>query len=513
VNLFQDGILFLRRRNGWEAADSGILLWRRSFFHFVLLFALPAWIIACGLRFLPGNFAYLSYLGLWWLKPFFDRIVLHVVSHDFFSSSASPRFGNLRKGLWGDLFRGLPGDLLWRRFSPGRAARMPIRILERINLKQYRQRKKILSAGGLNFCSLITVLGLCMEGMLLLGEILFVLMLTDLFAPTALGYIWDNPESVEIFIFAAFCLNFILVESLYVCMGFGLYINSRVEVEGWDLQLLFRKFASPVSGTAHDGAPPVSRTGMALILFLCLFLGSIFTPALPAAYADAGGAVVSPAESDEYFPPDFPAAGTGSLENLKTILASPDFGGEKETWGIRLKNSPVPPKVPDGDPGPWFTLIRRVFGFALRFAVVLVIAAFVFFSLYRFWKYRQKGTFRSRRGGKSYVNLSASPESPESLFAGAEESFGRGNFREAWAACFAGCIAAYATYKSLSFPADATEYGCLDLVRCSLPGEAGEFGGIVRSWILFAYGGRMPDPGAFGDALAYGRSIGKPDEP
>jgi hypothetical protein len=34
-----------------------------------------------------------------------------------------------------------------------------------------------------------------------------------------------------------------LVETLYVCMGFSLYINSRIEVEGWDIEITFRSFA------------------------------------------------------------------------------------------------------------------------------------------------------------------------------------------------------------------------------------------------------------------------------
>jgi len=528
VNHF-DSTQVLRRRSVWEAADSGLLLWRNGFFHFIPFFALPAWIIACGLRFLPGNFVYLSYLVLWWLKPLFDRLVLHVVSRNFFAFSASNRFMELRKGLWGNLFRGLLGDLLWRRFSPGRAARMPIRVLEQVSFGQYRLRKKALAAGGLDFCSFISFLGLLLEGGLLLGEVLFAAMITELFFPTALRYMLDNPDGVEIFIFAAYCLNFILVESLYVCMGFGLYINSRVEIEGWDLQLLFQKFAAlapvpekvPAAEIMQNSAPAASRTGITIILFLCLLLGRLFAPALPAVYADtreiaASSSIASDsspesddsfAESDEYFPPDFPVPDTESLENLKTVLSSPDFGGEKETWGIRFKHAPGRPEVPDGNLGRWVELVRRVFGFILRFAVVLVIAGFVFFSLYWFWKHRRKGVFRFRSGGKSYANPLISPESPESLFARAEASFGRGNFREAWAACLAGCIGAYSVYRSLSFPVDTTEYGCLELVRRALPGEAGGFDSIVQTWILFAYGGREPDPDAFNTALAYGRSI------
>jgi hypothetical protein len=56
--------------------------------------------------------------------------------------------------------------------------------------------------------------------------------LSDFFAGKGLYY------------YTGWCVNFLVVESIYVCMGFGLYLNSRVEVEGWDLELLFRKFAA-----------------------------------------------------------------------------------------------------------------------------------------------------------------------------------------------------------------------------------------------------------------------------
>ena len=110
-------------------------------------------------------------------------------------------------------------------------------------MKQFGPRKKALAKGGLNFSAFLSVFGLAAEGILLSGEILFALISVQLFFPAAFSYIEDNWKAVEVFAFIAFCLNYILVESLYVCMGFGLYINSRVELEGWDLQLLFSKFA------------------------------------------------------------------------------------------------------------------------------------------------------------------------------------------------------------------------------------------------------------------------------
>ena len=510
MNPFSEGALSLRRRSVWEAIDSGILLWRSNFVHFIPFFALPAWIIACCLRFLPDSYFYLSYLILWWLKPFFDRLLLHVVSRRFFSApgngadeasgheasghEASGRVRNLRRGILKTLFRGLLGDLLWRRFSPGRAASMPIRILEQADKTQFRRRKKALAAGGLNFCSFATVFGLAAEGMLLLGEFLFVIVICQMFFPPALSYMRDNMQMTEIFIFAAYCLNFILAESLYVCMGFGLYINSRVEVEGWDLQLLFQKFSSggsKVSGPAKNAA-----------LFICLFL--IAAPAVHVS-AEEPSAESAPVE---FFPEHFPAPGQEQVDKLKESLASKDFGSEKAGWGIRFKENEDQKKIPDVNFAPWLEKIRRAFSLILRSLVVLVLAASVCFAFFWFVKFYRNSSWQKRRGrGGGYRNPAAAPQSPESLFARAEDLYGRNLFREAWAACLAGYIGIYSAYRSLSFPVDATEYDCLCLVRQHLPDDAEIFAPLVQNWVLLAYGGRSPAGGAFEEALASGRSL------
>ena len=243
VNSFFDSTLRLRRRNVWEACDSGILIWRKSFVYLIPFFAIPFWITACCLRFIPWDYYFIPYIALWWLKPFFDRLILHVVSRRFFNEPSSSDGNKLVSFHFGNIRRGLLGDLLWRRFSPYRASYMPLRVLERTSIKQFKLRKKTLAEGGLNFCAFISGFGLAAEALLLFGEILFALISIQLFSPAAFSYISDNQATVEVIAFITFCFNYILVESLYVCMGFGLYINSRVELEGWDLQLLFSKFA------------------------------------------------------------------------------------------------------------------------------------------------------------------------------------------------------------------------------------------------------------------------------
>ena len=508
MNQFSDSILSLRRRSVWEAADSGLILWRNSFAHSIIVFAVPLWITACVLRLVPIESPYISYFVIWWLKPFFSRLVLHVVSQRFFSAPSPGSFKECLSSFW-ELRRGLLGDLLWRRFSPLRSACMPIRILERTSRRQYSLRKETLMTGGIKFCSLVTIFGLALEAVLLGGEIVFVIMVSEQFFPAALTYLQNNREVTEIIIFCAFCFNYILVETLYVCMGFGLYINSRVEVEGWDLQLLFQKLAA-VKTTARKVS--VKTSAKAVLLF-CFFL--VFSQVSYADPHDDETASKEPA-SVEYFPENFPVVSDEAKGELEKILASDDFGGRKETWGIRLKEGREQEEKPQIDLSPLLKKIREMFGYMVRLLAVVAIIVFLIFAFFWLKKNRKKLLSKLRMGqttdqyGLSGSNADKrvySPQSPEALFVMAEDFFSRGNLREAWAACLSGCIGACKKYRFLSFPDDATEYICLDIMRKALPDEADGFKALVQSWILIAYGGKVPEQDAFRKSIAYGRSL------
>jgi hypothetical protein len=214
----------------------------------LLFFVLPLGLTAALSRLLLHPvFPLLPYLALWWLKPFFSRFILHITGIRFFEPHA--KTGRLLRGLPRSLIQGIGGDLLWRRFSPWRGADAPIRVLEKLKGDRIQGRKKALKAGGSGFCVFITLFCLCLEAILLGGEVFCAVILLNVFRPDYIALMLKEDFIIfillffEPFVFWAYCCNYAAVESLYGCMGFGLYINSRIEVEGWDLELLFRNRA------------------------------------------------------------------------------------------------------------------------------------------------------------------------------------------------------------------------------------------------------------------------------
>jgi hypothetical protein len=287
MNLPSGGALVLRRRTGWEAADSGLLLWRGSCGYILLFLGVPLLGLALGMRVAGSSGRPFLYAALWWLKPLFDRFVLHVVSVRFFEPRSSPL--RLLKGIGRSLIRGLAGDLLWRRFGLRRSACMPIRVLENLKGKNARQRKAALKNGGLDFCCLLTIFCFILECILLLGEAGFTFVMVEFFRPGEFVSFEEFLVFFEPYMFAGSCFNLGLVESLYVCMGFGLYINSRVEVEGWDIQLLFQNFTErrQRKPAARNAASPGGPGFFPAALVVCVLMAALVSPGVSAQEQEA----------------------------------------------------------------------------------------------------------------------------------------------------------------------------------------------------------------------------------
>ena len=485
--------LAMRRRSVWEAADSGIILWKKHFSYIIRFYAVPVLCAATVFYFsIPQDFWWISVFFLWWLKPFFDRFCLQVISVRFFDDDSEENSGNRRilKGMAGTIFHGLPGDLVWRRFSPSRCSGMPLRIMERLKQVQYETRKKTLAADGLNFSVFLSCLGLLLEILLLGGEILFCLILCEFIGPDVNNLFELHPRIIFTFIYILYCFNYVLVESLYVCMGFGIYINSRVETEGWDLEILFRKFTSRISGIVK--------------VFIIVF--GIFS--VSAVFADD----TSP-DNKNYFPPDFISVESVPMAGLEEILSSEDFGGTESSWTIVFKNQ-NDEVLPDRTQVeiPWQENIREILGNTLRVFLIMLLAGLFVFLLIRLYK---SGFFlrQSRDSVKKPIPVpNQIPGNPELYFMNAEKFFQRGMILEAWAACYNGVLSSFIN-MNIVFPPEITEYGCLNIINSKFQFKKSDtsdylidnFGNLIEIWTRLVYGGFIPPEGSFQKAIEFGR--------
>jgi hypothetical protein len=255
MNIAAHPFWVLRMRSGFEAADSGILIWRERPFLLLLFFAAPAALLAALVYNIPFPFyrtlkflditiwRYLISAGaLWWCKPFFDRFALHIISKLFFNKQISIK--EIVVSFFPAVFRGLAGDLTWRRFSPFRGAALPIRMLERQKRKALGARKEALLGGGLGFTVFLIILCIFLEIALLIGSFIFAAALIILFGIQFASGQTAADSLLSLIAFAVYFINFCIVETLWMAMSFAVYINSRVITEGWDLEIVFGELAA-----------------------------------------------------------------------------------------------------------------------------------------------------------------------------------------------------------------------------------------------------------------------------
>ena len=499
MNLVLSPAVVFRRRNGWEAADLGIFLWRNNWFLLVLFMAVPLGILFFFNWTMPKLgvewTAQLKVFLIWWLKPLLDRFCLQVISVRFFEPHSSLR--RLFQGLGKTLKQGLAGDLLWRRFSPFRSARMPLLVLECPGRNEYSRRKLLLDRNGLGFGLALKLICMGMYTVLYLGELFFLYgIISQIDSSTGGFFEFFSEENniVSVFVF----INLILTETLYVCMGFSLYINARVETEGWDIEMLFKKCAEKAK---RSFAVPAA---VLLFLFAASPLQAQEKPEL-----------LQPVPVSE-----------SAREILNNVFESSDFGEEKPTRHIQFKERDTRPPFSFPD-------IRNILGWFLRLTVAALLVLALIVIIGYAWRHRRSRFPASE--GRSHALQKTIPDELRRLLEQAEAFHRRGKIREAWALCFRAFIAGFARLLFLPFPADVTEYEALELVRRTLDRKKSEFSGsdparsdpaadgriigadteagitsfeiFVRRWTGFAYGGMAPAKGNFEEALASCRSL------
>lgn len=237
--------LVLRPRGSYEATDLGIRLLQRNasvVYRGWLMFAMPVMLVSITLASITP---WLPALVIWWLKPVYDRLVLFVLSRLVFGERVTLRDIGASWRMW--LGNGLIGALTWRRLEFTRAFSLPLFLLEGLKGKRRRQRSKVLQKNTRGQAVLTQVVYLHIEQAIYFSTLMLLMLMLPSYAnlPT---WSWFIGQDVPVMWTVATCLFYImavsLVEPAYVAAGFALYLNRRVELEAWDIELSLRKAAA-----------------------------------------------------------------------------------------------------------------------------------------------------------------------------------------------------------------------------------------------------------------------------
>ncbi|BBA35887.1 uncharacterized protein sS8_3955 [Methylocaldum marinum] len=476
--------LDLRRRTPWEALDLGLVVLRhwyrpvyRAWFATVLPFAL---IVSILLWQWPG----VAVIVVWWLKPLFDRVLLKVYAEASFGTPPSVK----------DVWRALPGlvrnsgllrGLTVGRFSLARSFHLPVVQLEGQRGREAAARRRVLDSRTRGSAVWLTYVCAHFSAFLQISLILAI----ELLRPQEVAPFFDwaalfRGESepwLEVLTDLAYVAGESLVEPFYVAAGFTLYLNRRNELEGWDIELGFRRLSRRIEAES-EGRGKTARKAALLAVFLC-FAGFSWLQAPREAFAD---------------PPAASVAETGEAKRaIREVLADPVFGRQVEEWGWRYRDSKKESRKHDSDIlkmlatiGEWMAKGFRGFSFAA--AAVLVTALIVL--LYR---YHEKWLIRSpaaRRVPETLFGLDVRPESlPTDPVAAARRHLAAGEHAAALSLLYRGALVSLIHRAYVDFRPGDTEGNCLERVRGRID-AAGEsyFAELLQAWKLTAYAGAAP---------------------
>jgi len=478
----------LRPRNAWEASDLGIALVRshaRAVANAWFAIALPVALLVVSLA------AYFDQMfwgavAIWWLKPLFDRAPLHVLSRITFGET--PTLKQTLRAQWQLGISTLLPWLLWRRLSPYRGLLLPLDVLEGVRGAQRQQRARVIANGG-SVAVLVTFLALLIElslGLSLIGlSLMFVPV--EFFSDTLLDYwrvlVEAPPMWAQVVLVALAFAAMSLVEPIYIGTGFALYLNRRIDLEAWDIELEFRKLGARLRPLA--------------VLLLCVAV------ALPT--ARAGPEKPKPSLQElvgkgyQAPPKDFEQA----VEALKSdALLHP----KERVYKWHPRDPAQVPEIDASEPSDWnFAWLSSGLGQLLRGVVILLASALLCVLGVWLWRNRLRiFTFERRIREPALKPAPALVEAPlpKDIPRSVRALLASGNRRAALALLYRAARERLEQDSRVELPPGSTEAIVLQHARSFADAQAlPAIAQIVRLWQAIAWAHRTPSAADIESAL------------
>ncbi|MBB5039451.1 DUF4350 domain-containing protein [Prosthecobacter dejongeii] len=471
----EDLTIALRPRQPWEAADLGCALVRRDYGQVLLLWlisAVPLWILlALLLRDHPHVFA----LTAWWLKPLYDRLPLYYLSRAAFGSKPSFK-ETLREWprLWS---RFLLSALLIRRLSSIRSFALPIWMLEGQRGKAVKRRLRALAVDGGSSGTSVTWVFVKLELAVWLGIMALVSSLgpasglpdwSELFLDSE-SYL-DMPNAELWSSYVLYLCAMTVVEPFYVGAGFGLYLNSRTKIEGWDIELVFRRMAARLRPIA-----------MAALAFFFILPGALTAQESPSK----------------------PQTRQAVTDALKEILAKPEFKEHSRTQRVWIPDQTEEVKNSQATMSNGPVLGRVFYGLAIAVVAVLLILAarWLILNKHLFLSGRFKSKHRPEAGPKVIMGLDITRESlPTDIVKAARAAWVEEQPKEALSLLYRGMLSRLVELRRLPIRDSDTEDDCL--LKVAQMGDTAVtefFRHLTLAWVRMAYAGVTPGTMEFED--------------
>ena len=493
-----------RPRSRWEAIDLGLLMARRWWWPLTkawLAVSLPFFILLHVVFF---AYPLVAIIVVWWLKPVWERPLLHILSQSLFGEMPSLRqtlkaFPKLAGRQWF-------ASLTYRRFSPRRSMDLPIVQLENLSGAARKKRMRTLHGMKGTGAGWLTLISMHFEALVTFS--LFVLAMT--FVPEEFSLDWGSiimSEDYTAWLLSNLgsYLGMTLVAPFYVAAGFSLYLHRRIWLEGWDIEIVFRQLKQ-----RHQTQTAYAQVS-ALALALCFGLLMMASQPLMA-------------ETDEdilniELTPDDELSLAQAKANIGEVLRGEQFHAMDTQWSLEgwldwFKGDDEPERQAEPTP-PWLIDIvawigeyfRWIFwGLAIALALIFVFKNQAWLA--RFIASQGKRVAQERERPQQLFGLDVTDESlPDDVVAEVMALWQQPQPRESLALLYRATLSRLMTEHELHFRVSHTEGECVRLASGLIPdAKAQYFHQLTRSWQALAYAHEVPDEAVLQDLCEQWRS-------
>jgi hypothetical protein len=312
-----------------------------------------------------------------------------------------------------------------------------------------------------------------------------IVILFDFFTPDTLGIeYYDNFNDLTLageWIYTLAGIAAItLIMPFHTMAGFALYLNRRIELEAWDIEISFRNLVNRKQQAASRASGIVAA----------IFISGLVLLTTPAA-------VDAATEHDR----------ESSRQLIESILQGEDFGQERTVrkWRFKDWSEPQDDTFPDWiiDFFEWLELYRDWSQTLSNIAVwvkVLLVVAFAGLLFYLIRRFRGPLSRLGRKQPKEIApevlfGLDVTPQSlPPDVPAQVMRQWAEGGYREALSLLYRASLSRLIDRYEIAFRASHTEAECAALVRaCGIDSLSEYFWQLTNVWRRLAYGHQLPE--------------------
>ena len=488
----------IRLRDPWEAIDLGFAMvqaWAKSIY---IPLAIVTFSIALLLYLVvPEDNFWLAGFIFWWLKPLYDRLVLHIISNKLFNNELSSweALKALPFLIWNT---GFFQSLTFRRLSMSRGFNLPIWQLEQLRGAERVKRQRLLHLASHSHAVWLTIAMVHIEMIFVFSLFaLLFLFLPESLARDFLEGLFDNKVEykfwIDILNFIFYVVVVTFVHPFYIAASFALYINRRTQLESWDIELDFRKMGERLTHLLKH-TPPI---------FLCFLMVAGLSGATSQVHAEnlttQPQQLISSSDVEKLAQERLPA--NASKKIIHEVMLSRNLDDKKvvKRWVRKDKKKKKRTKKSESAVKQWLEPIAKFISFIVEFGLWILIAIGILLLIYYRdrWLHLFQRSQSSKDGYQSpevMFGMDVRPESlPEDIIGEAQKYWQTGEQRAALSLLYRGALVRLINEDQVELEDSFTEGDVLRVSAKKLPKtKLNYLSKLTKQWQLIAYAHRIP---------------------